>query len=177
MEVKSNGGKNAANFPVFDVPSPVPAFHGEHYPGHRHIWRHSGSIQVHQGLFGGLHKVTLRPQGGRGAAIQYRLGVESYPIHDDATTIKFEFLDISYLLPIPIVNITIGIGGGKVDLSTGSYGNSGNATQFWVSAGFPIIPLFDLHVGFHKVDASIHDDALTLEFNGNMISVGAMFNF
>ena len=105
------------------------------------------------------------------------IGVESYSIHDDATTIKFEFLDISYLLPIPIVNITIGIGGGKVDLSTGSYGNSGNATQFWVSAGFPIIPLFDLHVGFHKVDASIHDDALTLEINGNMISVGAMFNF
>ena len=124
-----------------------------------------------------MHKVTLRPQGGRGAAIQYRLGVESYPIHDDATTIKFEFLDISYLLPIPIVNITIDLGGGKVNYGSGGYDKSGNATQFWVSAGFPIIPLFDLHVGFHKVDASIHDDALTLEFNGNMISVGAMFNF
>ncbi|MCH8077823.1 MAG: hypothetical protein IIC64_18600 [SAR324 cluster bacterium] len=105
------------------------------------------------------------------------IGVESYSIHDDATTIKFEFLDISYLLPIPIVNITIGIGGGKVNFGSGSFDKSGNATQFWISAGFPIIPLFDLHVGFHKVDSSIHEDDITLEFNGNMISVGAMFNF
>ena len=75
------------------------------------------------------------------------------------------------------MNITIGVGGGTVNLNSGGKDWSGNATQFWISAGFPIIPLFDLHVGFHKVDSSIHEDDITLEFNGNMISVGAMFNF
>ena len=125
---------------------------------------------------------TFTPSGFKAGVVlpsNIGIGVETYSIDVNSDTIKFEFLDLSYLLPIPIVNITIGIGGGKVDLDINNEGRggSGNATQFWISAGFPIIPLFDLHVGFHKVDSSIHEDDITLEFNGNMISVGAMFNF
>lgn len=105
------------------------------------------------------------------------LGLESYTIHSNADTIKFDLFDVSYLLPIPIVNITVGGGFGHVNYNSGGQDYTGNATQFWFSAGFPIIPLFDLHIGFHKVDSSIHDNATTLRFNGNMISAGALFRF
>lgn len=46
-----------------------------------------------------------------GAAAPSNIGinVESYTIHENANTIKVDMRDFSCLLPIPIVNIAIGL--------------------------------------------------------------------
>jgi len=54
----------------------------------------------------------ISPSGLKaGAALPSNIGigVESYTIHDNANTIKVDMRDFSYLLPIPIVNIAIGL--------------------------------------------------------------------
>ena len=64
--------------------------------------------------------------------------------------------DLFYQLPIPIVNITFGVGIGKVtpkgDLET--YYEAGTATQTFLRLGIPI-GLFDLHMSSHNVKSTM----------------------
>ena len=106
------------------------------------------------------------------------LGVETYTIEATGVDITFNMLDGSFLLPIPVINITLGAGAGIVTYDTGPTANSGFAGQLWVSLGFTMAAIFDLHVGYHMMDASVDFDAGgSADLSGNMISVGVMMNF
>ena len=93
--------------------------------------------------------------------------------------------NLYYLLPIPIINLTVGVGAGKTkflcDGSDCTWQDGGNATQWYTSLGFPILPLFDLHLSYRSVSSKIKikDSAGGGEHDmgGNVMGLGIGFNF
>ena len=94
--------------------------------------------------------------------------------------------NLYYLLPIPIINLTFGVGAGKTkflcDGSDCTWQDGGNATQFYTSLGFPIIPLFDLHLSYRSVSSKIEtttgsDKGKEDDVGGNVMGLGIGFNF
>lgn len=125
---------------------------------------------------------TFTPSGMKAGVIimdNIGLGLEAYTITSSTggSNITFTMLDASYLLPIPVVNITLGAGVGNVKLNSGGSSESGMAAQLWASFGFTIAAIVDVHVGYHQVNAKIHVNEFTFDLGGNMISLGAMINF
>ena len=105
-------------------------------------------------------------------------GLEDYSMSNAGTTLSIQLLDVSYLLPIPIVNLTLGAGIGGSQLEIAGFPTyDGTASQVWASFGFPIIPLFDLHLGYHMVNTKLDVGGTSVDLSGNMLSFGAMFNF
>ncbi len=105
-----------------------------------------------------------------------------------STEIELEttMYNLYYLLPIPIVNLTIGVGVGKTnflcDGSDGTWQDGGSATQWYTSFGIPIIPLFDLHLSYRSVSSKIEtttgsDKGKEDDVGGNVMGLGIGFNF
>ena len=143
------------------------------------------------------HTITGKMKGGEkietdgvsGAFIQIGvpilpgIGIDSYKTkikanagntniaHDLSTTIY----NLYYLLPIPIINLTLGVGAGSTELQCAACSSAfekGSATQWYASFGMPIIPLFDLHLSYRSVSSKIkiisggeHD------FSGNVMGL------
>lgn len=125
------------------------------------------------------------------------LGVESYETKLkasdldllDGAKLKTTMYDLFYLLPVPIINLSFGVGLGSLELvcddcSDVWYTGAGAAYQWFVQGGFPIIPLFDIHVSYHSItgtmlakqdgkDAGYED----LDLSGSMMAVGVAFTF
>ena len=73
--------------------------------------------------------------------------------------------NIFYQLPIPIINIVLGIGtgsenykctdifdgGGGTVVSCEDYWEKGSLTQWYTSIGMPIIPFFDIHLSYRSI--------------------------
>jgi len=94
--------------------------------------------------------------------------------------------NLYYLLPIPIINLTVGLGAGKTkflcDGSDCTWQDGGSATQWYTSFGFPIIPLFDLHLSYRSVSSKIEtttgsDKGKEDDVGGNVMGLGIGFNF
>ena len=94
--------------------------------------------------------------------------------------------NLYYLLPIPIINLTVGVGAGKTnflcDGSDCTWQDGGNASQWYTSLGFPIIPLFDLHLSYRSVSSKIEstsgsDKGEKHDVGGNVMGLGIGFNF
>ena len=86
------------------------------------------------------------------------LGMDSYETKlkcdgcAKVSKISSTMYNLYYLLPIPIVNLTIGVRTGKIQHSYGGVaGDDGAATQWYTSFGIPIIPLFDLHLSYRSI--------------------------
>ena len=105
-----------------------------------------------------------------------------------STVIELEttMYNLYYLLPIPIINLTIGVGAGKTnflcDGSDCTWQDGGSATQWYTSFGFPIIPLFDLHLSYRSVSSKIEttsgsDKGKEDDVGGNVMGLGIGFNF
>ena len=98
-----------------------------------------------------------------------------------ATTIY----NLYYLLPIPIINLTIGVGAGDTKFECSgdcSWQDGGTATQWYTSIGMPIIPLFDLHLSYRSVSSKIEtitgsDKGKKDDVGGNVMGLGIGFNF
>ena len=111
------------------------------------------------------------------------IGIDSYKtkLDDDVTELATMIYNLYYLLPIPIINLTIGAGVGSTELQCETCAASldkGTANQWYVSFGMPIIPLFDLHLSYRSVSSKIkiisggeHD------LSGNVMGLGIGFNF
>ena len=96
-----------------------------------------------------------------------------------ATTIY----NLYYLLPIPVINLTLGAGVGsteiKCDFCSAAY-DKGGAVQGYASLGFPIIPLFDLHLSYRSITTKVKGKSSSTEeadLSGNVMGIGIMFNF
>ena len=67
--------------------------------------------------------------------------------------LKTNMTNLFYLLPVPVVNLIIGLGTGtqEYDCKTedgkgcSGYYDKGSASQWYTSIGMPIIPFFDIH--------------------------------
>ena len=110
------------------------------------------------------------------------LGIESYKtnIKDNAPLkIATTMFDLFYLLPIPIINLTVGIGAGNVKIEGGSGFEKGSASQWYTSVGMPILPLFDVHLSYRSVTAKNTKDqnGKKLNLSGNVTGIGMAFTF
>ena len=123
-----------------------------------------------------------------GVPILPGIGMDSYKTKlkdwSDPTDLETSIYNLYYLLPIPVINITLGAGVGSTEIKfSGSekYFDKGPATQVYASLGFPIIPLFDLHLSYRSVSSKvkIKDSAGGGEhdFGGNVMGLGIGFNF
>ena len=101
--------------------------------------------------------------------------------------LKTNMTNIFYQLPVPVVNLIIGLGTGTteyVGTSEGkdfsAYFDKGSATQWYTSIGMPIIPLFDIHLSYRSITAkNITDksDGEKYDNSGSVTGVGFAFNF
>ena len=92
--------------------------------------------------------------------------------------------NLYYLLPIPVINLTLGAGVGsteiKCDACSAAY-DKGGAVQGYASFGFPIIPLFDLHLSYRSITTKVKgkgtNEGQEVDLSGNVMGIGIMFNF
>ena len=125
------------------------------------------------------------------------VGIDKYKTKDKETPgmkIETSMYNIFYTLPIPIINLTLGLGMGETELTcpAGTLGSGtpvcstiydkGSASQWYTSVGMPILPFFDLHLSYRsvtakkmKVKAPYGDE--TLDFSGSVMGLGIKFGF
>ena len=110
------------------------------------------------------------------------LGIESYKTNlknNAPLKIATTMFDIFYLLPIPIINLTLGIGAGNVGIEGGSGFENGSASQWYTSVGIPILPFFDIHLSYRSVTAKNTKDqnGNKINLSGNVTGIGSSFTF
>ena len=121
--------------------------------------------------------------------IMVGVGIESYQTKIKGTTQKLatSMYDIFYQLPIPIVNLTLGLGMGSTELQCGSCSiyDRGGATQWYTSVGIPIFPFFDAHLSLRRVSSKIKTNAASgdtpkgteYDVGGTVAGIGVAFGF
>ena len=117
------------------------------------------------------------------------LGMDSYETKlkcagcNKEAKISTSMYNLYYQLPIPIVNLTLGIGAGKTQQLLGGVAlDDGAATQFYANVGIPIIPLFDIHLSYRSISSKIKstsgsDIGTEYDYGGSVTGVGIGFNF
>jgi hypothetical protein len=102
--------------------------------------------------------------------------------------LKTNMTNLFYLLPVPVVNLIIGLGTGttEYDCKTSdgkgcsAYYDKGSASQWYTSIGMPIIPFFDIHISYRSITAkNIKSKATGLkdDNSGSVTGIGLAFNF
>jgi len=113
------------------------------------------------------------------------LGIDSYKTKLKETEVKLgtDMYNIFYQLPIPVINLIIGLGFGNQALEcttcADEYGK-GSATQWYTSIGMPIIPFFDIHLSYRSITSkniNYKPNGNKLDFSGSVTGVGIAFNF
>jgi hypothetical protein len=105
-----------------------------------------------------------------------------------AVGLKTNMTNIFYQLPVPIVNLIIGLGTGTTEyVGTNDDGedfsvffDKGSATQWYTSIGIPLIPLFDIHLSYRSITAkNIYDkgEGTKDDNSGSVTGIGLAFNF
>ena len=113
------------------------------------------------------------------------LGIDSYKTKLKETEVKLgtDMYNIFYQLPIPVINLIFGLGFGNQALECTTCADEfdkGSATQWYTSIGFPILPLFDIHLSYRSITSkniNIKESDTKLDFSGNVTGVGIAFNF
>ena len=114
------------------------------------------------------------------------LGIDSYKTklkETDDYKLGTDMYNIFYQLPIPVINLIIGLGFGNQALECTACADDyekGSATQWYTSIGFPIIPLFDIHLSYRSITSkniNIKASDTKLDFSGSVTGVGFAFNF
>ncbi len=112
------------------------------------------------------------------------IGMDSYKTKiksEDPFELETMIYNLYYLLPIPIINLTIGVGTGSTTFKCSgcdAYYDKGSASQWYASFGMPIIPLFDLHLSYRSVSSKIKiKSGPEHDLSGNVMGLGIGFNF
>ena len=101
--------------------------------------------------------------------------------------LKTNMTNIFYQLPVPVVNLIIGLGMGTTeydctysDTTCSAAYDKGSATQWYTSSGIPLIPLFDIHLSYRSITAKNiknKDDGRKHDNSGSVTGVGIALNF
>ncbi len=114
------------------------------------------------------------------------LGMDSHKTKiKDTTDLKVatSMYNIYYQLPVPVVSLILGLGTGNsnYDAPYEKYYDKGAATQWYTSIGFPIIPLFDIHLSYRSITSKEIKDKLwqktKSDVSGTITGIGLAFNF
>ena len=101
--------------------------------------------------------------------------------------LKTNMTNIFYQLPVPVVNLIIGLGKGTTEYDCkysfgdcSAFYDKGSATQWYTSIGMPIIPFFDIHLSYRSITAKNiknKDDGRKHDNSGSVTGVGIALNF
>ena len=102
--------------------------------------------------------------------------------------LKTNMTNVFYLLPVPVVNLIIGLGTGtqEYDCKTedgkgcSGYYDKGSASQWYTSIGMPIIPFFDIHLSYRSITSKnikFKSDGVKDDNSGSVTGLGLAFNF
>ena len=121
------------------------------------------------------------------------LGMDSHKLKfgdtGSTTELHTNMYNLFYQLPIPVINLILGVGTGSQELICDDVGNGtscsdsfdkGSATQFYTSLGFPIMPLFDLHISYRMITSKNMKNKASeekIDYSGSVTGVGIAFNF
>ena len=120
------------------------------------------------------------------------LGMDSHKSKGDPpqeTVLETNMYNLFYQLPIPVINLILGVGTGSQEYKCNDVGNGqscsealdkGSATQFYTSLGIPIIPLFDFHISYRMITSKnikwkVSEEKI--DNSGSLIGAGFAFNF
>ena len=120
------------------------------------------------------------------------LGMDSHKVKGDKPqelVVDTNMYNLFYQLPIPVINLILGVGTGSQELICDDVGNGtscsdsfdkGSATQFYTSLGFPIMPLFDLHISYRMITSKNMKNKASeekLDYSDSVTGIGFAFNF
>ena len=126
------------------------------------------------------------------------LGMDSHKTKLKDTTdnnLETSMYNLYYQLPVPVVSLILGLGTGnsKYECADAYEGTNdsvvscdaaydkGAATQWYTSIGFPIIPLFDIHLSYRSITSKEIKDKLwdktKNDVSGTITGIGLAFNF
>ena len=101
--------------------------------------------------------------------------------------LKTDMTNIFYQLPVPVVNLIIGLGKGTTEYDCkysfgdcSAFYDKGSATQWYTSIGMPIIPFFDIHLSYRSITAKNiknKDDGRKHDNSGTVTGIGLALNF
>ena len=122
--------------------------------------------------------------------IMVGVGLDMYDtkLKDSTKKLRTAMYDIFYQLPIPIVNLTIGLGLGSTELQCvdcSTTFDKGTATQWYTSVGIPFLPFFDVHLSLRRVSSKIKTNAASVgtpkgteyDVGGTVAGIGIAFGF
>ena len=102
-------------------------------------------------------------------------------------SLKTNMTNIFYQLPVPVVNLIIGLGKGTTEYDCkftngdcSKFYEKGSATQWYTSIGMPIIPFFDIHLSYRSITAKNiknKDDGRKHDNSGTVTGIGLALNF
>ena len=105
-------------------------------------------------------------------------------------SLKTNMTNIFYQLPVPIVNLIIGLGTGTQEYDCknadddgnpcSKYYDKGSASQWYTSIGMPIIPFFDIHLSYRSItgkNIKFKSDGVKDDNSGSVTGLGLAFNF
>ena len=108
-----------------------------------------------------------------------------------------DIYNIFYVIPVPFVNLTVGLGMGKSKVECGGkcadgqiqtnvIGDfnvgykEGSVSQWYLSAGFLIMPLFDIHLSYRSITNKKIEQGYSghkLDASGSVTGIGIAFGF
>ena len=115
------------------------------------------------------------------------LGIDSYKtkLKEEEVKLGTDMYNIFYQLPIPVINLIIGLGTGNQALECDGCADvfdKGSATQWYTSIGIPLLPLFDIHLSYRSISSKIEstsgdDKGKKDDVGGSVMGLGIGFNF
>ena len=128
--------------------------------------------------------------------VGFGLGIDSYKTKFKGDTSKIVTLmyNVFYQFPIPVINITIGIGSGKTKLDCsaceGDYTDpesgkktgykAGEASQWYTSFGIQLTQLIDIHISYRSITSKNIEQVYSgakVNYSGNVTGIGLAFSF
>jgi len=128
--------------------------------------------------------------------VGFGLGIDSYKtkFKGDTTKIVKIMYNIFYQFPIPVINLTIGIGSGKTKLDCSACPEdytdpesgdktgykAGAASQWYTSFGIQFTQLIDIHISYRSVTSKKIEQVYSgtkVNYSGNVTGVGLTFIF
>jgi len=128
--------------------------------------------------------------------VGFGLGIDSYKtkFKGDTSKIVTIMYNIFYQFPIPVINLTIGLGSGKTKLDCSECAEvytdpesgdktgykAGEASQWYTSFGIQLTQLFDIHISYRSIISKKIEQVYSgakVNYSGNVIGVGIAFKF
>ena len=128
--------------------------------------------------------------------VGFGLGIDSYKtkFKGDTSKIVTIMYNIFYQFPIPVINLTIGLGSGKTKLDCSACAEdytdpesgdktgykAGEASQWYTSFGIQLTQLIDIHISYRSVTSKKIEQVYSgtkVNYSGIVTGVGLTFIF